>query len=98
MMRCAAASAMPGKSDILLQRVMLSPREARLLLQRQNPAHQVLDVGVRYLRIGWHRNLAPNANSAFLDLVGELGDRVLVVLVLCGDVLVRRSYVLLVHG
>src|SRR6266568_3652614 len=55
---------------------------ARLLLQREDPVHQILDVGVRGENVRRHRCLTPDMRPALLDLVPEPGRRVLVALVL----------------
>src|SRR6266851_5289975 len=69
----------------------LTSADVRLLFQSQNPAYEILDVGIRYLNIGRHRNVPPNANAALLHLVGEFGERILIALVLGGDILIGRA-------
>src|SRR5487761_2084340 len=67
-----------------------------LFLEREDHLHQLLDVGVADLRVGGHRNLAPGARAAFLDLCLEHRGRLGIAAVLRGDVLVGRAEDLLV--
>jgi hypothetical protein len=69
-----------------------SPLAARAaLLQRKYPGDELLDVGVGHEPIGRHGNLAPYANAALLDLVGEHRGRFLIAFVLRRDLLKRRA-------
>src|SRR5688572_15643466 len=73
-------------------------RKRRRLLDRQDPLHDRPDVLVLDVRVGGHRDVAPDALAAVLDLGDEVGLSGLVAAVLVGDVLVRRADQLLVDG
>src|ERR1700692_2973514 len=66
----------------------LNMTDNALLFKGQNPADEIFDVGVRYLNIGWHRYLAPDAHAALLDLVGGLGESILLALVLRSAIMI----------
>src|ERR1700692_1454290 len=63
----------------------------RLFFQGEYPAHQGLDVAVGDLWVGRHRHRAPNAGTARLDLLTQLGQRSGIAFVLRGDVLIRGT-------
>src|SRR5262245_32045897 len=67
------------------------------LLERQDPCHYGLEIGVGDV-VGRHRHRAPRAAAAVLHLLFQLGLRRLVARVLLGDFLVSRTDNLLVHG
>src|SRR5215813_11741777 len=69
-----------------------------LLLEREDPGDQGLDVLVGHGRVRRHGYLAPDAVSSRLDLLHELCRSVLVALVFRGDCLIRGSDDLLVDG
>src|SRR5690606_30837543 len=68
-----------------------------VLLQGQDPLDQRLGVGVVHLSVGGHRNLAPRAHAALLDLGRQHGGGVSLTRVLGSDFLVSRANQLLVH-
>src|SRR5688572_420727 len=68
-----------------------APAFFRALLDRQYPLHDRLDVLVLDVRVGGHRDVAPDALAAVLDLGDEVGLGGLVAAILVGDVLVRRA-------
>src|SRR5258708_763282 len=65
-------------------------------LERQDPFHEGLHVLVLHQRVGRHRHLAPDAHSAVLHLLDELGLRGLVAAILRRDLLVGGADHLLV--
>src|SRR5207253_7976802 len=67
------------------------PTLGDLLLQRQDPGDEILDVRVGDLRVWRHRNLTPDPDTALLDLVGEFCRRGGIALVLRRNFLVRGS-------
>ncbi|CAI07090.1 hypothetical protein ebA1779 [Aromatoleum aromaticum EbN1] len=66
------------------------PMRCRLLL-RQHPGSEQLGFVGADLRVRRHRYRTPNARTTFLDLVGQLGDRVGLTGVFLCHVLVRRA-------
>src|SRR6476660_4024758 len=78
-----------GKGYRSLTRLSKPPES--LLLEGKNPGDEFLDVRVGHLCVRRHGNLTPDADTAFLDLVAELGERVLVAFVLRGDLDVGGS-------
>src|SRR5258705_6800910 len=67
-----------------------------LLLEREDPFNQRLEIGVRNV-VGRHRYRTPDAAATVLDLLLELGRLRGVPRILRRDLLVRRSDQLLVH-
>src|SRR5262249_53832253 len=67
-----------------------------LLLERKYVRYHRLQVGIAYLRIGRHWDLAPHAGAALLDLFHQLRGGAGVALVLGGNFDVRRTHELLV--
>src|SRR5438067_2126966 len=63
----------------------------KLFLQRENPADEGVDIGVRDLRIRRHGNLAPNADAAILDFCSQFRGGILVALVLRRNLLIRGT-------
>src|SRR3974390_2647580 len=61
------------------------------LLDRQDPFHERLDIGVGHRRVRGHRHLAPDALSALLHLLDELRLGVLLAGVLLRHIRVHRA-------